>query len=369
MSGQVTLRGVSVGFGARRVLSDVDLTVAAGDRLGVVAPNGVGKSTLLRVIAGELAPESGVVVRAPASATVLRLAQEPTIEGARIAARSSGPAHRGGRGAPGRWTPPPRRWRRASGRNPTTPRPSTHWLALGGADFDERAAAVIADLGLPDDLLHRGASGALRRAEGAAGPGRGAARPARPAAARRADQRPRRRRPAPARGAGARDAGRASWWSRTTGRSWPPPSSRWWRSTSSPARSASTAAAGTPTSPSARPPAAGARGACRLRVRAGHAGRAAPGSKREWARSGAARAANPRYAPDPDKNVGTTRIAGAQRLGRRRREDRPGGRAARRRRARGRARAVAAAAVASGWRHVRARSSSTCAARWSRGGA
>ena len=41
---------------------------------------------------------------------------------------------------------------------PTTASALEHWLALGGADFDERAAAVIADLGLPDDLLHRGAA-------------------------------------------------------------------------------------------------------------------------------------------------------------------------------------------------------------------
>src|SRR5690348_2451814 len=81
MSGQIMLKNVSVGFGARRVLSDVSLTVAAGDRTGIVAPNGVGKSTLLKVLAGDLQPESGEVVRAPATATVLRLAQEPVIEG------------------------------------------------------------------------------------------------------------------------------------------------------------------------------------------------------------------------------------------------------------------------------------------------
>jgi ATPase subunit of ABC transporter with duplicated ATPase domains len=160
MSGQITLRGVSVGFGARRVLTDVDLTVAAGDRLGVVAPNGVGKSTLLRVIAGELPPESGVVVRAPASATVLRLAQEPTVEGAESLhdhlARRTGVAraHRELEAAA-----------EALARGDSEPDSDAdyaaaleHWLALGGADFDERAPEVIADLGLPDDLLHRGAA-------------------------------------------------------------------------------------------------------------------------------------------------------------------------------------------------------------------
>ena len=79
MSVTITLRNVSVGFGARAVLTGVDLVVASGDRVGVVAPNGVGKSTLLKVLAGDLAPESGVVLRAPASASVVRLSQEPEV--------------------------------------------------------------------------------------------------------------------------------------------------------------------------------------------------------------------------------------------------------------------------------------------------
>jgi ATPase subunit of ABC transporter with duplicated ATPase domains len=156
MSGQISLRGVSVGFGARRVLTDVDLTVAAGDRVGVVAPNGVGKSTLLRVIAGELAPESGVVVRAPASAAVLRLAQEPTIEDAdslrdHLARRTGVALAQASLDAAAEALA-------RGGHGPDYAATLEHWLALGGADFDERAATVIADLGLPDDLLHHGAA-------------------------------------------------------------------------------------------------------------------------------------------------------------------------------------------------------------------
>jgi ATPase subunit of ABC transporter with duplicated ATPase domains len=156
MSGQISVRGVSVGFGARRVLADVDLTVAAGDRIGVVAPNGVGKSTLLRVIAGELTPESGVVVRAPASASVLRLAQEPTIDDAEslrdhLARRTGVALAQASLDAAAEAL--------ASGLSgPDYAAALDRWLALGGADFDERAGAVIADLGLPDDLLHRGAA-------------------------------------------------------------------------------------------------------------------------------------------------------------------------------------------------------------------
>ena len=55
--------GISVRYGDRRVLSDVSLTVPPGARIGLIGENGVGKSTLLRVLAGAEAPDSGVVVR------------------------------------------------------------------------------------------------------------------------------------------------------------------------------------------------------------------------------------------------------------------------------------------------------------------
>jgi macrolide transport system ATP-binding/permease protein len=47
----------------RPVLTGVDLTVSAGDRLGVVGENGRGKTTLLQVLAGRLIPDSGQVRR------------------------------------------------------------------------------------------------------------------------------------------------------------------------------------------------------------------------------------------------------------------------------------------------------------------
>ncbi|WP_043634162.1 ABC-F family ATP-binding cassette domain-containing protein [Nonomuraea candida] len=50
----------------RPVLTGVDVTVSPGDRLGVVGENGRGKTTLLEVLAGTLAPDSGTVHRAGA---------------------------------------------------------------------------------------------------------------------------------------------------------------------------------------------------------------------------------------------------------------------------------------------------------------
>ncbi len=69
-------RGLHVSRGPHVVLDAVDLTVADGDRVGLVGPNGVGKSTLLQVLAGQIAPERGRVELTPPTATVGYLQQE-----------------------------------------------------------------------------------------------------------------------------------------------------------------------------------------------------------------------------------------------------------------------------------------------------
>ena len=52
-------RASTSSYGDDPVLLDVDLVVTRGERVGVVGPNGGGKTTLLRVLAGELAPAAG----------------------------------------------------------------------------------------------------------------------------------------------------------------------------------------------------------------------------------------------------------------------------------------------------------------------
>jgi ATPase subunit of ABC transporter with duplicated ATPase domains len=69
-------RALSCDRGGRTVVNGVSLTVTPESCLGVVGPNGVGKSTLLRLLAGELQPDAGEVVVDPPSATVGYLAQE-----------------------------------------------------------------------------------------------------------------------------------------------------------------------------------------------------------------------------------------------------------------------------------------------------
>ena len=53
------IEGLSKSFGDNRVLNDVDLYVRRGDRLAIIGPNGIGKSTLLKIAVGELEGNSG----------------------------------------------------------------------------------------------------------------------------------------------------------------------------------------------------------------------------------------------------------------------------------------------------------------------
>ncbi|MFN8048031.1 MAG: ABC-F family ATP-binding cassette domain-containing protein [Ancrocorticia sp.] len=61
-------------LGNRPILGDVSVSLEDGDRIGVVGPNGGGKSTLLRIMSGELIPDDGAVTKL-GSARVTRLSQ------------------------------------------------------------------------------------------------------------------------------------------------------------------------------------------------------------------------------------------------------------------------------------------------------
>ena len=56
------LRDVSLTLGGRGLLRNLTWNVGPGDRLGIVGPNGVGKTTLVRLLLGQLRPDSGRVV-------------------------------------------------------------------------------------------------------------------------------------------------------------------------------------------------------------------------------------------------------------------------------------------------------------------
>lgn len=58
----VTFKGVGKSFGAVRALCDVDLSVQAGECLGLIGHNGAGKSTLMQVLAGTLSADCGALL-------------------------------------------------------------------------------------------------------------------------------------------------------------------------------------------------------------------------------------------------------------------------------------------------------------------
>jgi ATPase subunit of ABC transporter with duplicated ATPase domains len=153
MTATLHARGLSLAFGDHVVLHDVGVLVAPGARIGVVGPNGTGKTSLLRVLAGLQLPDRGSVTLAPTFGTVGYLPQEPERRPGETVrdflARRTGVAAAAteldeatdelSTGEPG-----------------SDDRYSTaldRWLALGGADLDARIGPLWDELGLPARLL------------------------------------------------------------------------------------------------------------------------------------------------------------------------------------------------------------------------
>lgn len=59
----LSCQGVNLSYGEHLVLKDVSLSVFRGERIGLVGANGIGKSTLLKVLAGKISPNEGRVQR------------------------------------------------------------------------------------------------------------------------------------------------------------------------------------------------------------------------------------------------------------------------------------------------------------------
>ena len=74
----VDVAGVSASRPGRPLFTDLSITVSSGERLGVVGLNGTGKSTLLRVLAGEIDPDDGMVRRGQA-VRIAFLPQRPVL--------------------------------------------------------------------------------------------------------------------------------------------------------------------------------------------------------------------------------------------------------------------------------------------------
>lgn len=57
----IRARNVSYGYGSDHLIEDFSITIMRGDRIGLIGNNGVGKTTLLRLLLGELEPQSGTI--------------------------------------------------------------------------------------------------------------------------------------------------------------------------------------------------------------------------------------------------------------------------------------------------------------------
>src|SRR4026207_1969318 len=75
----ITANSLSKSFGAEDLFSNVSFTVAKGARLALVGPNGIGKTTLLRILIGQEEPSGGTVTRTK-SLRIGYLSQEADFE-------------------------------------------------------------------------------------------------------------------------------------------------------------------------------------------------------------------------------------------------------------------------------------------------
>ena len=153
MAPTIHATGVTFSYGERVVLAGVDCTISPGMRVGVLGPNGVGKSTLLGLLAGRLRPEAGTIACHPAGATVGELRQElerdPTESVADHLARRTGVA------AAQRELDESTAALAAStpGAADRYSDALDRWLSLGAADFEPRVEEVATSLGLSPALL------------------------------------------------------------------------------------------------------------------------------------------------------------------------------------------------------------------------
>ncbi|AWG98004.1 ABC-F family ATP-binding cassette domain-containing protein [Rhodococcus ruber] len=146
MTATLRISGLSASRGERTLFTDLNLTVAPGDVIGLVGANGAGKSTLLATLAGVgTADVTGTVAFGPPDATVGYLAQEPErvpgetilgFLGRRTGVTAAEHAMNAAAEALG-----------STDVDDYTPA-LERWLALGGADLAERAEKVVADVGL-----------------------------------------------------------------------------------------------------------------------------------------------------------------------------------------------------------------------------
>ena len=156
MTATLLTRELSGGHAHRVLFSNLSLTVAPGDVVGVVGANGAGKSTLLKILAGAAEPMGGEVQRHPTDAFVGWLPQEhERVPGETVAAYI---ARRTGAAAAtaAMEAAAEELGAETKGADDRYAAALDTWLASGAADLEERMPAVLAELGLetgPEALM------------------------------------------------------------------------------------------------------------------------------------------------------------------------------------------------------------------------
>ncbi len=170
-------RGASVTRGNQIILDQVSLSIGPGTRVGIVGPNGIGKTTLLRVLAGLEPLDSGLVERTPANLAIGYLHQERDAQAGEtvmdylarrtgvaaasaeldrrteaLAAEPAEPGAAAGSGAAGTAGPAAGAAGAADDALDAYGRALDDFLARGGDDFEARAASVCVEVGLGDRL-------------------------------------------------------------------------------------------------------------------------------------------------------------------------------------------------------------------------
>ena len=151
-------RGIAKSFGSRSILGGLDFDVEAGARVGMIGPNGGGKSTLMRILAGEDIPDAGeLTARRGLVVAYLPQQLEGDARDARHTLRAARPdldeleadlerveSQLSALGGDlDRMTRALRRQEELIER----------WTAAGGPGFDGRARALLVDVGLADSDL------------------------------------------------------------------------------------------------------------------------------------------------------------------------------------------------------------------------
>lgn len=157
------LSNISIAFGTHSLLDNAEFQLDAGERVGLLGRNGEGKSTLMKIIAGNIPPDHGDIWRQPE----LRLAwleQAPELpDNATIY-----DAVAGGLGEVGQWI---MRYHALSLRMDSADDKALHELgdlqhkleAKNGWHFQQRVETTLSRLNLPPDLPVSGLSGGWKR--------------------------------------------------------------------------------------------------------------------------------------------------------------------------------------------------------------